>query len=109
MPVSPFNNNCRFGSGATNILLTGYNVQQAAACRKRKQNEVERLHVRIGALELANAALSGRLSLRETEMTRLNSISAAKFAGDSLLSGLLCKPSSYQACLLPVRRPTITS
>ncbi len=51
--------------------------------------EVEQLHVRIGALELANAALSGRLSLRETEMTRLNSISAAKFAGDSLLSGLL--------------------
>ncbi|KAL0047555.1 hypothetical protein WJX82_006528 [Trebouxia sp. C0006] len=35
------------------------NRRTAARCRKRKQNEVERLHVRIGALELANAALSG--------------------------------------------------
>ena len=78
-----------FATSARNILFTVYDVQQAAACRKRKQNEVVQLQVRINALELANAALSGTLSSRESETTRLHGISAARLAGDSLLSGLL--------------------
>ncbi|DBA83669.1 TPA: hypothetical protein ACH3X1_006223 [Trebouxia sp. C0004] len=61
------------------------NRQVAARSRKRKQTEVEQLHVRIDALELANSALSGRLCLRETETTRLNGINAARLAGDQVV------------------------
>lgn len=61
------------------------NKRTAARSRKRNQNEVVQLQVRINALELANAALSGTLSLRESETTRLHGITAARLAGDQVV------------------------
>ncbi|KAL0041797.1 hypothetical protein WJX79_005081 [Trebouxia sp. C0005] len=63
------------------------NRRTAARSRKRKQNEIEQLFGRINALELANAVLSRRLRLRETEKTSFIAGNAARLAGDSLLSG----------------------